>query len=74
MHCACEGLKCSHLQIAYTETSQKIEKRIKLLDIIFIKVIPILGVWPAFIASVFTHFTGGAEGSALELAYPMWYG
>lgn len=49
------------------------EKWIKILDFAFVKCTPILAMCPALIVSFFAYFTTGMDGSALELAYPMWY-
>lgn len=57
----------------YTETSQKMEKCIKMLDIAFLKITPILAIWPVLIVSLFTYFTTNLGESAFELACPMWY-
>lgn len=69
----CVGLKCSHSQPSYTESSEKMAKCIKILDFALLKMTPVATIWPPLIASLFTYFTTDLGDSALKLAYPMWY-
>lgn len=66
------GLKCSESQAMYTKTSQKVEKWIKIVDFVFLKVTPMLSTWTALIVCFIKYFTTDLGDSAFELPIPMW--
>lgn len=69
----CLGVKNSKSQPIYIKTDQKVEKWIKVVDFVFVKVTPILSTWTAFIVSFFTYFATDLGDSVFELPVPMWY-
>lgn len=66
------GLEHPESQKLYTESSQKIEKWIKILNVALMKISPALTIWPAVITSLITYFTTDLGNAALELPGPMW--
>lgn len=66
------GIKHPELRSTYTETSQKMEKCIKILDIVYLKASPILGIHLALVVSYFKYFITNLGGAAFELPLPMW--
>ena len=66
------GLDNSESQGLYTETSQKVAKWIKIVDIALVKITPTLTILPASIVSFFIYFTTDLGDSAFQLPFPMW--
>lgn len=62
----------AYSQPLYTETSQKVEKWMRILDVAFLKVTPIMAVGPATIVSFVKFFSTDLGASAFELPIPMW--
>lgn len=65
------GLKHSNSPAFYTETSQKMEKWIKIVHVLS-NVSPVLYILPVSMVSFIKYFTTDLGGSAFELPFPMW--
>lgn len=67
-----QGLKHPESRALYIESSQKVDKWIRILDVALLRVTPTLAILPAVISSFITYFTTDLGNAALELPGPMW--
>lgn len=67
------GFKNSISKTIYMDTDRKMQKKIEILSLIFMKVSPACLMLPQFLISFFNYFFTSLGNDAFEMPYPVWY-
>lgn len=66
------GLECSESQNVNIETNRKMNKWVKVLDVAFIKITPVLITWSVILPNIATYYFTDLGDSVFQLPVPMW--